>query len=460
MDSLMNDFKEPEELEKDITYPAAKKKRTLAANHAEEKLLERLRAANERLRAANTKVSIQRVGDSLILQATLPLKPGEISKNGLLNKQTKISLTIAFSVDGIRTAEEEASELGKLLARKQFVWNDKYLGRQAAKADVRQTAGELMEQFEKKYFEHRKDDLQGYRSFENHCRLLRRFLDMDRPLDDKLIRETIAKIKGGTSTRVAVVSALSVFANTFDVGYDFAKAKKGYKPKSRKLPSDAEIEAGFLKFAPRKMHPSYQWDSWRWAYGMIATYGLRPHELWALNLDKFVEPSNTANALWIRDDFEEGTKTGWRMLLPLHPRWVELFDLKNVKKPVSNAVCPNIRARNIARNFLKMEVGFQPYDLRHSFAIRGHLLGIPLKVMAANMGHDVTTHTETYLEHMSDDERIKAHTEALDKVDAAKIHESEVQMLKRENARLQAEILELRTLLTQQRLEEFINSSS
>ena len=37
----------------------------------------------------------------------------------------------------LKTAEEEAYELGKLIARKTFEWNDKYLGNEAIRKDFK-----------------------------------------------------------------------------------------------------------------------------------------------------------------------------------------------------------------------------------------------------------------------------------------------------------------------------------
>ena len=107
-DDVMADFRQPDELRKNLEYPASMKKRQLAVAHAEQKLTERLAAINSRLKEDKAKVSVQRVGDSLCLQATLPLKPDEVSKDGSPNKQTKVSLGIPFNVDGLKTAEEEA----------------------------------------------------------------------------------------------------------------------------------------------------------------------------------------------------------------------------------------------------------------------------------------------------------------------------------------------------------------
>ena len=47
----------------------------------------------------------------------------------------------------------------------------------------------------------------------------------------------------------------------------------------------------------------------------------------------------------------------------------------------------------------KLEVlppGMSPYSLRHGYAYRGALKGLPLRLLAASMGHDIRTHMKHY----------------------------------------------------------------
>lgn len=45
---------------------------------------------------------------------------------------------------------------------------------------------------------------------------------------------------------------------------------------------------------------------------------------------------------------------------------------------------------------MKANPGMSPYSLRHGYAYRGALAGIPFKHLAASMGHDVRTHMKHY----------------------------------------------------------------
>jgi hypothetical protein len=86
---------------------------------------------------------------------------------------------------------------------------------------------------------------------------------------------------------------------------------------------------------------------------------------------------------------------------------------------------------------------FKPYDLRHAWAIRAHILGIPIKAAADNLGHSVQVHTQTYQRWFSLDMRKLAINQALSK-------RNEVELIREENAKLKMEndklILEIEKL--------------
>lgn len=132
--------------------------------HMRTKVLEELEKVNLRLKSAKTKVSIRESNGSLQLRATLPIKPGDKDTNGTGRKQYNLSLNIPANLDGLKTAEEEAYELGKLIARKTFEWNDKYLGKEATKKDL-QTIDDLLEKFAEEYFKTHKRTTKSEHTF-------------------------------------------------------------------------------------------------------------------------------------------------------------------------------------------------------------------------------------------------------------------------------------------------------
>ncbi|MFM6038334.1 MAG: site-specific integrase, partial [Sphaerospermopsis kisseleviana] len=107
-------------------------------------LTQEIQLVNLRLKSAKSRVTIRESNGCLQLRATLPLKPGDADIRKTGKKQYNISLNIPANLEGLKTVEEEAYELGKLIARKTFVWNDKYLGKETRKNDL-PTIGELLE---------------------------------------------------------------------------------------------------------------------------------------------------------------------------------------------------------------------------------------------------------------------------------------------------------------------------
>jgi len=137
----------------------------------------------------------------------------------------------------------------------------------------------------------------------------------------------------------------------------------------------------------------------RWYFGMLATYGLRPHEIEG---SKLLEKD--------RLQVSDKTKTGFRTVVPLHPEWVELFDLRT---PKLREVRDYRRTSETGRNdhvtqFLhkqkrKMGIRWQPYALRHAYAARLWSRGgsrLDLGTAAALMGHSVKIHMDTYRAHI------------------------------------------------------------
>lgn len=280
---------------------------------------------------------------------------------------------------------------------------------------------------------------------------LNRFLNKDAILNNETILKSIEETLSGSGNRMRLVSALSVLCNSFNFSFNFKGLKDGYEAKERNLPSDAEIEQRFNDFKPYNRGNGRQWQAQQWMYGILATYGLRPHEIFAIDIEAFIALSNTKHELMLNPKLTEGIKTGKRIVFPLHSRWVELFDLKNPKILVTNGSFKN-NNNSVNRSFRIAKIGFSPYDLRHAYAVRGHALGVPIREMADNMGHSVDMHTKTYQEHMSLDTRRIVYQNAMDRASKAKGGLTEVEQLKAEITSLKTENEQLKLLLTEYQL--------
>jgi hypothetical protein len=416
-----------------------------------QKLLIELEKVNQRLKSAKTKVSIRESNGSLQLRATLPIKPGDKDKKGNGRKQYNLSLNIPGNLDGLKTAEEEAYELGKLIARKTFKWKDRYLGNEAIRKDFK-TIGELLKKFEEEYFKTHKRTTKSEHTFYYYFTRTKRYTNsQDLAIAENLI-SSIEKIDKEWA-KYNAARAISAFCQTFKIDIDLSKYAKMPEHNSRKIPTDAEISTGFIKFADylntrnKQVNQNVKdsWQLWRWIYGMLAVYGLRPRELFINpNVDWWLSEEN-ADMTWKVD---RDCKTGEREALPLYKQWVADFDLRNLKysemlidavnkKDKKNHAQITALTQRVSWWFRKIELDFKPYDLRHAWAIRAHIIGIPIKAAADNLGHSVQVHTQTYQRWFSLDMRKLAMDTALNK-------KSEVEVVKQENQRLKLEVEKLK----------------
>jgi integrase len=158
----------------------------------------------------------------------------------------------------------------------------------------------------------------------------------------------------------------------------------------RRLPSDAEI----LALVDRIPNPG-----WRLAYGLMATYGLRNHEVFFCDLQALTPGGDRVLRVL------PTSKTGEHQVWPFQPDWVEHFGLQRLGEEPE--ALPPVRTdlrqttlqqagRRVAEQFRRYELPITPYDLRHAWALRTIHIGLPDTVAARMMGHSVAIHTRTY----------------------------------------------------------------
>ncbi|MBW4615515.1 MAG: integrase [Desmonostoc vinosum HA7617-LM4] len=411
---------------------------------------------------------------SIGLQGTFPCRRGDIGKNGSPNKQYTISFGFTANDAGVKTAILKARELDLLLITKQFRWTPDLLGKQAQKIAIldelkpNRLISELITEYEKEFWKTHDHNRQGIRTWETHYIRHLKKLPQDVPMTLQALEEALEKTKPNTSARFFLAWQLKKFCEFCGVnGFKTIDAYATPKPHPaiRKVPIDEEILQGFIKIG--KELSAYaskdnltQPEQWQWVYGMLATYGLRPHELFAVDIAAFIEPTNTFHLVNLNPHLTGGTKTGERScgIPPLYPHWIELFDLKNVRLPYNEGTLSNKTAK-LHIKFRMTNIGFRPYDLRHAYAIRGHRLRVPIKTMADYMGHTVQEHTKTYQRWMNEDanleiyQEVVIHRQGITK-EALKARISE---LEAENNAIKAENATLRGLLIQHQLGELLS---
>ncbi len=156
----------------------------------------------------------------------------------------------------------------------------------------------------------------------------------------------------------------------------------GSKTKPPAVPDDDEI----VQWVQKAMREDPELG---WVLGLIATYGLRPHES---DDSRFIDDKH-------RLEVPSETKTGDRIVIPVHKEWVELFDLRNEKRRLKVSLEPDATSQWIHAHNKKIGFPYKTYSLRHAFAGRlWRVGGSRLDVFSAArlMGHDAKTHSRTY----------------------------------------------------------------
>lgn len=333
----------------------------------------------------------------------------------------------------------------------------------ASSPEVKQpTIEELLSAFEKKYFLTRKRTRKSEKTHEQHrSNILRGFKILDglnQPLTKEALDKAIESTDAGSSMRRQVVKALSVFCRTLKIEYDFTDLANGYEPARRDLPTDEEIEKAWDavgsegKFYNKRFIGSG--ECWGWMFAVIATYGLRCHELLAIDYKKSFKPPHYP--LYIDGHEIGGTKTGPRIVFPIPPEWVEKFDIVNPKLMFLEErkeffhKNPRGLANNFGERLRLKKTGFPAYHMRHRYAVRGHELGFPIDDMARWMGHTVTEHTKTYQKYLGEETHFIAYEAGIRKaVELKKIKdgcpsyselELQLEMAKAKIAKLETEL--------------------
>ena len=126
--------------------------------------------------------------------------------------------------------------------------------------------------------------------------------------------------------------------------------------------------------------------------GMMATYGLRDHEL---DDCEFID---LKHRLKVPDE----TKTGFRVVVPLHRDWVDLFELRSERRRVKISKAPDATAQWLYyHRRLKLGFPYIPYSLRHAYAGRLWRVGgsnLDVFTAARLMGHSVAENMRRHTE--------------------------------------------------------------
>lgn len=346
-----------------------------------------LEELNRQLKVAAAGVKIAKVGQKLYLRATLPPKPGGTATGPC---SQRIALGVYENPAGLKVAKAQALKLAADLTLGRFSWEEWSTGGRS-----RSTVADWVAQFERDYFARRARTPQTETTWRKDYRDSFSKLPQDAALTVDILKQTLL-LRSQPDTRgrkrlAMAYGAIAKFAG-LEGGDRLGELRGRYSPNAvnpRDLPGDDLIMEWYGKLAHNR--------PWQVLYGLLAVYGLRPHEAFHLDLGKLREEPGICQVL-------EG-KTGHRLVWPYPPLWWREFGLDQaVSVPEISAPRNHRYGDAVSQFFRRAGIPFRAYDLRHAWAVRTSVeYGLEVDIAARMMGHSVTIHTRVYHQFVSQD---------------------------------------------------------
>ena len=366
-----------------------------------------IREHNAQLAASGVSLRLERRGQRLALRGPLPCRQG----SGQLRVQ-RISLGVPADPAGLEQARQALRRVVQQLQQQSFAWSQwcvapaasaRSSAAQAVSAATGIDATAAVERFEQQFFgdPRRRRNPAGSRTTWTSAYLpyLRRLREQaasrESSLSEDLLLAVLESYPLASRGRQQCGTALAALARSEQIPLppDWADRAGGYglhAAQFRQLPSDRQI----LEWIEQIPNPG-----WRLAYGLMATYGLRNHEVFFTDLSALAPGGDRVIRVL------PTSKTGEHQVWPFQPEWVERFELLRLGEARSllPPVCTDLRrttlqqvGRRVAEQFRRYDLPLTPYDLRHAWAVRTIHIGLPDTVAARMMGHSVAIHTRTY----------------------------------------------------------------
>jgi integrase len=381
-------------------------------------IAELVRGHNLRLAAAGCPLRIEQRGGRLAIRGPLPSRSGT-EGGGSGGVVQRISLGLPASEPGVARALGELERVRRQLEDGTFRWGDwprrppsggspcpaDPSAAQAGETGDSPGLQEAVEAFEVAFFAdpRRRRRPAGSRTTWSaaYRPYLRRLVAMaavvpgNAGLELPLLERVLESYGLASRSRQQCGIALAALARQQGLALpaDWSERSGGYglhAARFRQLPSDPEI----LELVEAIPNPA-----WRLAFGLMATYGLRNHEVFFCDCSALAPGGDRVLRVL------PTSKTGEHQVWPFQPDWVGHFDLERLGRDrfALPQVSTDLRrttlqqvGRRVAEQFRRYGLPITPYDLRHAWAVRTIHIGLPDTVAARMMGHSVAIHTRTY----------------------------------------------------------------
>jgi integrase len=340
--------------------------------------------ANQKL----NQVRITRHGNRLYLRGTFPKRPGE----GSGKKRYELATGLAAIARDLRFALGIAHDVEGQLLREQFDWTP-FL-KAEHKLQLPETVGEWIERVTYDHWKKTERNFNKQNTWQKNYAAYYNRLPADQPLTAELLEKTILKYSNpATRARGFYCLAYRRLAKLAGIEDEipFKELSKGYKSKSgvsaALLPTDEQIVEAILAIKN---------PAWKWLAAMMATFGIRNHEVFYLDCSQILDSKPRIRVL-------QG-KTGGRLVWPCPTDWIERFELWDIKSTAIqyDVLSNNTAGTKVTQYFKKLKLPFTPYRLRDAYAVRLAVYGVDIAIASKWMGHSVTTHFEKYLDAINE----------------------------------------------------------
>ena len=350
---------------------------------------------NQRLKAARLGLKIERRGDRLALRGTLPPRPGSDRYHPY---QQRIPLKLLANKTALKQAEQEAKVIAARLIEQTFDWRPYLVQRGQVLGSDELT--DKIAAFAQHYLDAAAADPDKHpasvkatweKAYRPYLKKLQELSDRRSLSLPEAIVATVKGTRANSRSRQVCCTAMDAFAAYLglELPIDLKTLWGKYgssRTQMRQLPTDDEI----LQWFHRIPNPA-----WQCVYGMMAAYGLRNHEVFFCDCQALTKGDDEA-AIEVLDV----TKTGAHDVWPFPPQWIDEFGLRehtlpDIELDLQKTTLQRI-GQQVTLQFRRYEIPFSPYDLRHAWAVRTILLGVPDTVAARMMGHSVAIHNRTY----------------------------------------------------------------
>ncbi|MEB3213056.1 MAG: DUF3596 domain-containing protein [Leptolyngbyaceae bacterium] len=354
----------------------------------------RIATINQKFKVAQLGIQLERRGQKLSIRGTFPPKPGS---HRLRPHQQRVSLGLPATPEGIKTAEQQAKMIALQVMQNAFDWND-YLPISGGGRLHQMNVSEKIDAFRHHFMTqpHRLERSASAQAtwetaYAPYLRKLEAIAQASPNLSlAEAIYKTIESTPINSRSRQVCCTALGVLAEflSLDLPRDLKEFWGHYSPsqtRMRHLPPDEQI----VEIYHRIPNPA-----WKFVYGVMATYGLRNHEVFFCDYSGLTQ--RTQSSIEVLDS----TKTGEREVWPFFPEWIDEFNLRDIHLPNINTDLRQTTLQRIGQKvsaqLRRYDLPFNPYDLRHAWAVRTIHFGLSDTVAAQMMGHSVAIHTRTY----------------------------------------------------------------